>query len=139
LISGSQIFFNLPINSKILLFVISSTVCISAAPAKSSCISFDLILSNEIFFDSIIFSSSWAGFDPALFSADFLRGPLELLLEVPPISSCPTTLILRKFLTHLTKALFSAVAAKKLEAKLYVLSMCASAKAEKESVSMLVS
>ena len=114
-------------------------VWMSSAPEKFSCTSFDLILSNEMFFDSIIFSSSWDGFDPALFSVAFLCGLVGLLLEPPPISSCPTTLILRKFLTHLTKALFSAVAAKKLEAKLYVLSMCASARAEKETASLLVS
>ena len=117
----------------------SSIASMSAATAKSSFTSFALILSKEIFFDSIIFSSSWEGFEPALFSAAFLCGVAELLLDPPPISSCPTTLILRKFLTHLTKALFSAVASKKLEAKLYVLSMCASARAEKETASLLVS
>ena len=72
------------------------------------------IFSKEMLFSSITFFKRVDGFESD-FGLFFLCG-----LEEPefPISSCPTILILRKFLTPRTKALFSAVAAKKLDAKL---------------------
>ena len=76
----------------------------------------DLTISKDTPFVSITFSNRVAGLESVFEAEDFW---VEFdCFWPPPISSWPTMLILRKFLTHLTNALFSAVAARKLQAKL---------------------